>query len=177
MRARCLMLGPGKRPVRRKWMIPEYSLPEEQVDWVSVDIIGNPTYIFDLNRIERGEKLPAGNEEFDEIHAYSVLNLYGTQGDYKGWFTGWREFWRVLKPGGYFVGGVPLWNGEWVFGDPATRRVIQSTSLMSLTRDFYSRERGACEYESLVDPCWWEIMHTKEEPDVFAYYFGLKKVK
>ncbi len=175
-RQKCLMLGPGTRKVERKFSVPGYSLPADQVDWTTVDIRGEPDILMDLNDIERGWPLPVGDESFDEIHAYSVLGLYGTQGDYVGWFAGWREFWRILKPGGYFVGGVPRFPDRWAFGDAATKRIIQPTTLLSLTKEFYEKEKGATDYRSLVEPYWWEIVHSKEELEVWAFYFGLKKI-
>ncbi len=52
----------------------------------------NPTVVWDLMELP----LPFPDNEFDEIHAYQVLEHLGQQGDYKLFFAQFSEFWRLL---------------------------------------------------------------------------------
>lgn len=171
---RSLMLGKGSRPAFRKFETPDST----ETEWVTLDIrvSAKPDVLYDLNDIEKGYPLPFQDNWFDEIHAYSVINLYGQMGDYRGWFLGWNELWRILKPNGFIVAGVPSPNGKWAFGDPATKRVIGPTSLLSLTKEFYEKEPGATDYYSLIDPHWWKIEHSQIIESKDAFYFGLRKI-
>ena len=53
----------------------------------------NPDICWDLLSLP----LPFKDQEFDEIHAYEVLEHLGQQGDYKLFFAQFSEFWR-LRP-------------------------------------------------------------------------------
>ena len=64
--------------------------------------------------------LPFDNEEFDEIHAYEVLEHLATQGDYEFFFQEFSEYWRILKPQGRFYASVPI--KEWTWGDPSHKK-------------------------------------------------------
>ena len=161
---KALMLGAGHSPLERK-----LSLTEEPVDeWVTLDMNedANPDHEFDLNWIESYELpprlryLPFEYEIFDEIHAYDVLEHFGQQGNFKGFFRGWKEFWRVLKPGGILYGICPKYSDEWAFGDPGHTRVITFGTLGYLTKEMYETlGQPGCnqtDYRRFVDPCWWE---------------------
>lgn len=77
---------------------------------------------------------PVGDSEFDEVHAYEVLEHLGGQGDWRAFFRHFQEIWRVLKPGGVLVATVPSWRSEWAFGDPSHTRVITPGTLLFLSR-------------------------------------------
>lgn len=95
----------------------------------------NPDVVHDLNVIP----LPFDDESFDEIHGYEVLEHCGTQGDWKFFFAQWSDFWRILKPGGYFLGTVPLPTSVWAWGDPSHTRVLPKECLTFLSQRAYEQ--------------------------------------
>jgi SAM-dependent methyltransferase len=156
---KALMLGAGHTALERK-----LSLTEDPVDeWVSLDMNpeAKPDILFNLEWIESWNifrnYIPVDNESFDEIHAYDVLEHFGTQGNYKGFFRGWREFWRILKPGGALYGICPRYDTDWAWGDPGHTRVITSGTLGYLTREMYEDlgQLPQTDYRRFVRPCWW----------------------
>jgi len=182
---KCLMLGSGHTELKRKFY-PLSSAPEEETQWVSLDMNPecNPSILFDLGLIEKGFKIqkdPGENiidECFDEIHAYEIFEHYGQQGDFKGFFRGMKELWRVLKPGGFLIGTCPLWNAMWAWGDPGHCRVITYGTLSYLFRDMYKDigTTAATDYRRYIDPCWWEAAHLQEDEKIGRLLFALKKV-
>lgn len=79
--------------------------------------------------------LPFKDEEFDELAAYDVLEHIGKQGDWRGWFDEFAEYWRILRPGGLFGIIVPV--GEDRFADPGHTRFIQKNHFGFLNQNFY----------------------------------------
>lgn len=79
---------------------------------------------------------------YDEIHAYEVLEHCGDQGDYRMFFAQFSEFWRVLKPGGFFFGTCPSWSSPWAWGDPSHSRVLTSGTLAFLSQAEYKKQVG-----------------------------------
>jgi hypothetical protein len=61
----------------------------------------------------------------------------GRQGDWQFFFDQFYELWRILKPGGYLVATVPMWDSPWAWGDPGHTRVITKESLIFLDRREY----------------------------------------
>jgi SAM-dependent methyltransferase len=98
----------------------------------------DPDVIHDL----RDLPLPFGNNTFDEVHAYEVLEHTGQQGDWRFFFEQWSEFWRVLKPGGLFLGTSPAPGSAWVWGDPGHSRAMTKEGFIFLNQ---------LEYESQID--------------------------
>ena len=82
---------------------------------------------------------PFGDDEFDEIAAYEVLEHCGQQGDWKLFFAQFSEFWRILKPNGYLIGTCPMWDSPWAWGDPSHTRVISKHTLSFLDQDHYEQ--------------------------------------
>jgi SAM-dependent methyltransferase len=193
MKSHALMLGAGHTKPERKLKAP--SSPDE-VEWTTLDInrYAFPDIVFDLNQIEQPKRwwkpwqkttLPFGSWTFDEIHAYSVFEHYGKQGDWRGFFRGMRELWRILKPGGYFIGGSPAYDDIWAWGDPGHTRVLTDGTFSYLDKKFYDDNLGcgpATDYREFVAPCWWQVLHAAIE-DIEAdgrkwraFYWGLKKI-
>lgn len=93
----------------------------------------NPDVVWDL----RKHPLPFPDEEFDEIHAYEVLEHLANQGDYEFFFREFTEYWRILKPKGKLFASVPI--GVWAWGDPSHRRIIQPETLVFLDQENYNQ--------------------------------------
>lgn len=117
--------------------------PGVPADWVELvtldwDETLNPHIVHDLNITP----YPLNDNYFDEVHAYEVLEHFGKQGDFRGFFEQFAEFWRILKPNGYFVGSVPMWDTEWAWGDPGHVRVITPGTLLFLSQKQYKEGVG-----------------------------------
>lgn len=82
------------------------------------------------------------DSEYDEIHAYEVLEHIGAQGDYKLFFAQFSEFHRILKPDGLLFATVPSWYSPWAWGDPSHTRVITSGTLAFLSQKQYAAQVG-----------------------------------
>jgi SAM-dependent methyltransferase len=131
-----LLLGCGSR--HQKLL----STPEKP-DWqelVTLDFNAdhNPDVVHDLRNLP----LPFAEGIFDEIHAYEVLEHLGTQGDFKTFFELWSEFWRLLKPGGFFAGTSPSLTSNWLWGDPGHTRAISAETLTFLNQVSYTEQVG-----------------------------------
>ena len=125
-----LLLGCGSRTQKDLSMgNPEF----ENVTRLDYNPDHHPDILWDLTV----HPLPFDDEEFDEIHAYEVLEHLANQGDYEFFFQEFSEYWRILKPKGKFFASVPV--GPWVWGDPSHKRVIQPETLIFLDQDQYKQ--------------------------------------
>lgn len=178
MKQRCLMLGAGHTTPTRK-LSAVTSAREEDTVWETLDFNqeARPRTVFDLEQLEKGEQLPYSNDYFDEIHAYEVLEHFGRQGDARGFFYTFKAFWRVLKYGGLLIGSSPAAHSPWLWGDPGHTRAITPESLSFLTRRHYDQlgKTTASDYRKSVDPCWWELEHSRDEGN--TYVFALRKIR
>jgi len=95
-----------------------------------------PDCLWDLEDIP----LPFPDNEFDEIHAYEVLEHTGNQGDYKFFFNQFTDFWRILKKDGLLIAGVPQYDSIWAWGDPSHKRIINLGSLLFLSQEEYVKQ-------------------------------------
>lgn len=177
---KCLSIGSGNAPQKRKLWLPISQDPDVQWTTLDSDAGCNPDVIFDLNRIEQEwDSLPFHSERFDELHMYSVIGLYGQQGNAEGFFRGMVEFWRVLKPGGLFVGGTVAPNDEWAWGEPSAKRIINAKTFTYLTKEMYEGMGGHAQsdYRRMVEPCWWTIQYSEygEAGDCQTYHWVLRK--
>jgi SAM-dependent methyltransferase len=90
-------------------------------------------------------------DQFDEVHAYEVLEHLGAQGNYRLFFDQFREIWRILKPGGLFFATVPSRFSPWLWGDPSHRRAILPETLVFLDQMEYVRQLDGERKTSMSD--------------------------
>jgi SAM-dependent methyltransferase len=129
-----LMIGCGNR--RAKQIRFQY-IPHDFKNLTRLDIDPDckPDVIHDLNVLP----LPFEDNTFDEIHASDILEHTGQQGDWRFFFAQFAEFWRILKPSGYFIGSCPKWDSPWAWADPGHSRVIAPQSLIFLDQTQYGQ--------------------------------------
>lgn len=113
------------RPGRKEW---------SGLVTLDLDPACRPDVVHDLNDLP----YPFENNQFDEIHAYHVLEHCGRQGDWRFFFNQWAEFWRITKPGGTFHGICPHRNSAWAWGDPGHTRIIGLEQLTFLEQSRYA---------------------------------------
>lgn len=135
-----LLLGCGSSREKRMGLA---DTAEEDRGWtklVTCDINPDhhPDVVFDLETTP----WPWEDNEFDEVHAYEVLEHLGDQGDYKAFFAQFTEIWRILKPGGMFFASCPAFNSPWLWGDPSHRRAILPETLTFLQQNEYEEQVG-----------------------------------
>ncbi len=120
---------------------------------------------------------PEGNT-FDEIHAYEVLEHAGAAGDYKLLFAQFTEFWRMLKPRGYFCATVPHWKSIWAWGDPGHMRVISAATLVFLDQDEYKIQIGKTamsDYRALLGETNFKRVSQRQVGELFEFVLRAEK--
>lgn len=147
-------------------------------DWdklitLDIDPSTKPDVVHDLNVLP----YPFKDNQFDEIHAYEVLEHCGRQGDWKFFLDQFSEFWRILRPNGYFVATCPMWDSKWAWGDPGHTRIINNGSLVFLSQAQYEKQIGKT---AMTDYRPWykadfEVLSQAEKGDVFAFILQAKK--
>lgn len=105
---------------------------------LDVDPSCKPDVIHDLETLP----YPFDDAEFDEIHAYEVLEHCGRQGDWRFFLAQFEELWRIMKPGGYLVASCPMWDSPWAWADPGHTRVLNRKSLVFLSQAEYGLQVG-----------------------------------
>lgn len=127
-----LLAGGGSR--RHKFMYIDH---KEWSNLVTLDINGdhNPDVVWDLNH----RPLPFEDNSFNELHFYEVLEHIGQQGDYRGLFDEFSEYWRILKPGGMLFGTSPNHDCKWAWGDPGHTRIISPQIFHFLSQPNYEQ--------------------------------------
>ena len=115
--------------------------------------------------------------EFDEIHAYEVLEHLGQQGDYKLFFGQFEAFWRALKPNGHLCVTCPSRHSVWALGDPSHTRVLQKEMLAFLDQDMYTANVGVTSMSDFrnVYKAHFKPVHVLEDDEKFQ--FVLKAIK
>lgn len=82
---------------------------------------------------------PLNDAEFDEIHAYEVLEHCGRQGDWRFFFAQFTELHRALKPGGRVFLTVPSPESPWLWGDPGHTRALPIGAFHFLAQKHYAQ--------------------------------------
>lgn len=167
-----LLIGCGKN--RDKKMHVHGEIKEWQnLTTLDIDPSSGCDVVWDLNKFP----YPFEDGEFDEVHAYEVLEHTGTQGDWKFFFTQFAELHRILKPDGLLFASVPIWNSPWAWGDPGHTRIISRASVTFLAQSEYEKQIGKT---SMTD---YRDVWTKDFPAQFidegkdSMAFVLKAVK
>lgn len=121
--------------------------------------------------------LPFPDNEFDEIHAYDVLEHLAHQGDYKFFFAEFSEYWRILKKDGLFFASVPALDSVWKWGDPSHKRVIVKENLTFLSQDEYTKQIGVTKMSDFrnIYKANFKSVHIRSEGTHF--YFILQVIK
>jgi len=167
-----LLMGVGKR--KQKDIVLE-GMAKEFKNLVTLDNNEdhNPDIIWDLKK----HPLPFDDNYFDEIHAYDILEHLAVQGDYEFFFSEFSEYWRILKPGGYFLASVPSRESKWLWADPSHKRVIQSETLMFLDQDIYEELVGKAKMSDFryLYKAHFKAVLARVEGDTF--FFVLKAIK
>ncbi len=168
-----LLIGCGNS---RTKLFAQDDKPAEWSNLITLDIDPNcsPDVLHDLTEFP----YPFSDNEFDEIHAYEVLEHTGQQGDWVFFFTQFEEFHRVLKPNGYLFGTVPHWLSIWAWGDPGHTRIINNGTLVFLSQKEYSKQVGKKPmtdyrhyYKADFD------IEMSEQTEDGKYIFALKAIK
>ena len=109
-----------------------------EITTLDMEVRHEPDVLWDLDYTP----WPFLEGEFDQIHAYEVLEHLGKQGDAESFFLHFGEAYRILKPGGYLVGSCPTWDSMWAWGDPSHKRVICEGSFTYLDYPQYEKQVG-----------------------------------
>jgi SAM-dependent methyltransferase len=148
---------------------------EDWTNLVTLDINPHhsPDVLWDLNNLP----LPFEDNSFNEVHAYEVLEHCGRQGDYKFFFNQFSDFWRILKPGGVFIGTCPLHTSIWAWGDPSHTRVIQKENFVFLNQSQYQKQIGVTQMSDFryLYQADFELDYYAEEGE--SLLFALKAIK
>jgi len=156
-----LLLGCGNSRIKKL-------RPEGRENWVQplVTMDMNPDcgadYVWDLEK----RPLPFPDDTFDEMAAYDVLEHIGKQGDWKGFFDEFAEYWRILKPGGMFGIIVPIERD--MLADPGHTRFFHSNHFGFLRQNFYAE--NLAEGRAVTDYRWFwkrnfELAHYEQIGD------------
>jgi len=137
-----LLLGCGKSRERKiRDSGQQFGFDGDNLTTVDMDPTSTPNVLMDIEDIASGGKFPFPDCSFDEIHAYNVLEHIGKQGDWRGYFTEFGEYHRILKEGGRFFILVPI--GGDAIADPGHTRFFTVNHIGFLAQEFYDQiEQG-----------------------------------
>ena len=131
-------------------------------DVITHDIQGHQDVIHDLEEFP----YPWADEEFDEVHAYEVLEHTGAIGDGEFFFGQMNELWRILKEGGYLMITVPTWDSLEMWAIPDHKRPLPPQIFNFCNRKYveknYKRPMHG-DYREWLGPMNFEIVGVEEE--------------
>lgn len=163
-----LLMGCGYRKVK---LVRVNNKNPEFDNLVTLDINPNckPDVLWDL----RKHPLPFPDNEFDEIHAYDVLEHLAYQGDHEFFFNEFNEYYRILKHKGAFCGSVPDNLSPTCFGDPSHKRVIINENFTFLDPEQYRIQLGTNKMSDFSDLCKCNFKRVMAEKSKNTFYFCL----
>lgn len=111
---------------------------------------------------------PWEDEEFDEIHAYEVLEHTGSIGDADFFFGQMNELYRILKPGGYVMITVPNWDSleQWAIPDhkrPLPPQLFHFCNRKYVEKNYKRAQHG--DYREWLGPMNFEVVGVEEESE------------
>jgi SAM-dependent methyltransferase len=168
--SRALLLGAGNN--RKLKLGVGMEPPPETIVTLDMDAASNPDILWDLE----AQPWPVYANEFDQVHAYEVLEHLGQQGDWRGFFDDFAEIYRVLKPGGYLVFSCPLPHSVWAWSDPGHTRIISLESLTFLDQENYAQvgTTPMTDYRGYWKGNLKLVGHQKTEHNLFAILQAVK---
>jgi SAM-dependent methyltransferase len=174
MSSKVILLGAGASKDRRIVVNGRQDFEGQDVVTLDYNHDHKPDIVADL------EVLPytwAQDNEYDEVHAYEVLEHTGTQGDWKFFFEQFSELHRILKPNGVLAASVPKWDSMWAWGDPSHKRVLNAGTLTFLMQKEYEKQVGKTAMSDFRF-CYkadFELILTTFMGD--SFYFALRAIK
>lgn len=166
-----LLIGCGNK--REKVLFQAGSEAFTDLTTLDIDPNSGADVLHDLNVTP----YPFEPDQFNEIHAYEVLEHLGRQGEWVAFFDQFQELWRILKPGGLLCATCPSISSRWAWGDPGHTRVIQPESLVFLSQANYREQVGRTamtDYRHIWSGDF-EPVHLDDNGETFS--FVLKAVK
>lgn len=166
-----LLIGAGTDRRRKVVLDGRYEFPVPPVT-LDINKAVNPDVVHDLCEFP----YPFADNEFDEIHAYDVMEHTGAQGDWRFFFRQFDELWRILKDGGTFHFHCPSAQSEWAFGDPGHTRVFPINWLVFLDRDRYERcvDTPMTDYRAFFNSNWKIVASYADDKVMAAIIKGVK---
>ena len=174
MTKRILLLGCGNAHDKRVWFGPNTREGEPDIgpgspetDFSHADLVLHdidPEVGRDSNHDLNELPYPWRDKEFDEIHAYEVLEHCGRQGDGEFFFGQFNELHRTLKDGGYLMLSVPMWDAEVAWGVPDHIRVLPPGIFGFLTAEYYENigRPGYGDYRRFLKGRYWDAIGKEE---------------
>jgi len=170
-----LLIGCGSSREKRMGFAATREEDPGFLDLTTCDFVPthNPDVVWDLNETP----WPWDDDQFDEIHAYEILEHLGKQGDAISFFGTFTEIWRILKPEGILFGTVPAPTSPWVWADPSHTRTILPETFIFLSQQQYEEQIGITSMSDFR-----HIWHGDFEPVMLevkdgVFSFALKALK